>query len=115
MSSAAIVSARLTTLTHLCCHCRLHQRFDIVFALAVLIVFIAVWRHCCHYHRCCPCSPCPATAALAAFVVTLAVVATTSLAIEVALVVDCCVPLPLEEDHSLSSPSGKVPPWPLSS
>jgi hypothetical protein len=36
----------------------------------------------------------PATVALAAFVVALAVVATTFFAVEVALVVDCCVLLP---------------------
>ena len=53
-----------------------------------------------------------ASVALAAFVVALIVIATTSLAIEVALVVDCCVPLPPEEDHRLPSPLGKVPPWP---
>jgi hypothetical protein len=35
----------------------------------------------------------PAVVALAAFVVALAVVTTTFLAVEVALVVDCCVPL----------------------
>jgi hypothetical protein len=56
----------------------------------------------------------PATVALAAFVVTLAVVATTFFAVEVALVVDCCVPSPPEEDNRLPSPSGKVPPWPSS-
>jgi hypothetical protein len=56
----------------------------------------------------------PATVTLAAFVVALAVVATTFLAVDVALVVGCCVPLPQEEDHHLSPPLGKVPSWPLS-
>jgi hypothetical protein len=39
--------------------------------------------------------------ALAAVVIVLAVVAVTILAIAVALVVDCCLPSPLEEDHRL--------------
>jgi hypothetical protein len=56
----------------------------------------------------------PAAVTLAAFVVSLAVVATTIFAVEVALVVDCCVPSPLEEDNCLPSPSGKVLPWPSS-
>jgi hypothetical protein len=38
---------------------------------------------------------------LAAVVIALAVVAVTVLAIAIALVVDCCLPLPLEEDHRL--------------
>ena len=56
----------------------------------------------------------PATIALSAFDVALAVIATTFLAIEAALVFDCCVPLPLEEDHCLPPPSGKVRAWPSS-
>ena len=56
----------------------------------------------------------PAAVALAAPVVTLTVVATTFLAVDVALVVDCCVPSPQEEDHHLPPPLGKVPSWPLS-
>ncbi len=57
MFSEAIVSTRLTTLTLLCCHFRLHRRFDFVFAVAVLAVFIAVWLHRLHHHRRRPCSP----------------------------------------------------------
>jgi hypothetical protein len=57
----------------------------------------------------------PAAVALAAFVVVLAVLTTMFLAVDVALVVDCCVPLPQEEDHPLPPPLGKVPssssPW----
>ncbi len=55
----------------------------------------------------------PDAVALAAFVVALTVLATTVFAVAVALVVDCCVPSPPEEDHRLSPPSGKVPSWPL--
>jgi hypothetical protein len=54
----------------------------------------------------------PCCRPLTTFVVTLAVVATMFLAVEVALVIDCCVPSPPEEDQHLPSPSGKVPPWP---
>jgi hypothetical protein len=54
----------------------------------------------------------PATVALAAFDFALTVVATTFLAVDVALVFDCCVLLPPEEDHRLHPPSGKVPSWP---
>jgi hypothetical protein len=54
----------------------------------------------------------PDVVALAAFVVALTVVATTVFAIAVALVVDCCVPSPPEEDHRLPPPSGKVLSWP---
>jgi hypothetical protein len=54
----------------------------------------------------------PDAVALAAFVVALTVVATTVFAVAVALVVDCCVPLPPEEDHRLPPPLGKVPSWP---
>ena len=50
----------------------------------------------------------PATVALAAFIVTLTVVATTFLAVDVSLVVDCCVLLPHEEDHRLPPPLRKV-------
>ncbi len=39
--------------------------------------------------------------ALAAVVIALAVVAVTVLAVAVALVVDCCLPSPPEEDHRL--------------
>jgi len=108
MSSSAIVSAKLTTLTLLCCRCRLRRRFVVVFAVAVLVVFIAVWRHRRHHHHRRPRSPCRRRpfVVLATFVIALAVVATTFLTIEVALVVDCCVPLPPEEDHRLPSPSG---------
>jgi hypothetical protein len=56
----------------------------------------------------------PAAVALVAFIVTLAVVATTFLAIDVSLVVDCCVLSPHEEDHRLPSPLGKVPSLPSS-
>jgi hypothetical protein len=38
---------------------------------------------------------------LAAVVIALAVVAITVLAVAVALVVDCCLPSPPEEDHCL--------------
>jgi hypothetical protein len=54
-----------------------------------------------------------ANIALSTFVVALAVVTTTFLAVDVALVFDCCVPLPQEEDHHLPPPSGKAPSWPL--
>jgi hypothetical protein len=57
----------------------------------------------------------PATVALAAFVIALAVVTTTFLAVDAGLMFDCCVPLPPEEDHRLPPPSGKVPTWPSSS
>jgi hypothetical protein len=50
MSSAAIISAGLTTLTPLCCRCRRPRRFVIDFAVTVPVVFVAVWRHC--RHRC---------------------------------------------------------------
>ena len=56
----------------------------------------------------------PTTVALAAFVVAQTVVATTFLAVDAVLVFDCCVPLPLEEDHRLPPPSGKVLSWPSS-
>jgi hypothetical protein len=39
--------------------------------------------------------------ALAAVVIALAVVAVPVLAVAVALVVDCCLPSPPEEDHRL--------------
>ncbi len=70
--------------------------FGVIIATITAVVFVA-----------------PAAVALAAFVVALAVVATTFLTAEVALVVDCCVPFMPEEDHRLPFPSGKVPPWPL--
>jgi hypothetical protein len=56
----------------------------------------------------------PAAVALASFVVALAVVATMFLTIDVALVVDCCVLSPHEEDHHLNPPLRKVLPWPSS-
>jgi hypothetical protein len=54
----------------------------------------------------------PAPVALAAFAVALSVVHTKFLAIDVGLIIDCCVPLSQEEDHRLPPPSGKVPAWP---
>ncbi len=39
--------------------------------------------------------------ALAAVVIALAVISVTILAVAVALVVDCCLPSPPEEDHHL--------------
>ena len=54
----------------------------------------------------------PATVAHAAFVMALAVVTTTFLAVYVGLIFDCCVPFLPEEDHRLSPPSRKVPSWP---
>jgi hypothetical protein len=56
----------------------------------------------------------PAPVALAAFVVALSVVHTKFLAIDVGIIIDCCVPLSQEEDHRLPPPSGKVPSWPSS-
>jgi hypothetical protein len=91
MSSAAIVSAGLTTLTLLCCHCRLRCRFVVVFAVSsslssspfgIIVTTITAVV-----------SVAPAAVILATFVVALAVFDTTFLAVEVALVVDCCVPL----------------------
>ena len=60
-------------------------------------------------------APATVAVALAAFVAVLTVVTTTFLAIDVGLIFDCCVPSPLEEDHRLLPPSGKVSSWPLSS
>ena len=56
----------------------------------------------------------PTTVTLAAFIVTLTVVATAFLAVDVALVFGCCIPSPPEEDHRLPPPLGKVPSWPSS-
>jgi len=56
----------------------------------------------------------PVPIALAAFIIALAVVATMFLTVNAGLIIDCCVPLRLEEDHRLS-PDGKgVPARPLS-
>ena len=54
----------------------------------------------------------PAIVAPANFIVALAVIPTTFLAIDVTLVVDCCVPLLPDEDRRLPPPSGKTPSWP---
>jgi hypothetical protein len=56
----------------------------------------------------------PDAVALAAVIVALTVIATTVFAVAVTLVVDCCVPLPPEEDHLLPPLLGKVPSWPSS-
>jgi hypothetical protein len=53
----------------------------------------------------------PTTVALAGFIVTLTVIATAFLAVDIG----CYLPLPPEEDHRLPPPSGKVPSWPSSS
>ena len=94
MSSAGIVSAVLTLLTLLCCCCQLHHRFVPVFAVAVLVFFIAVWRHCCHRrsrrHRH-PHSSCRRYPSCLRRCLHCPVIAATFLAVDVALVVDCCV------------------------
>jgi hypothetical protein len=62
--------------------------FGVIFATVAVVVTVVLVA--------------PAAVALAAFIVALAVVATTFLAIDVSLVVDCCVLLPHEEDHPSS-------------
>ncbi len=65
---------------------------------AILVVFVAVWRHR-HRRRCCRrVLVAPATVALAAIVIALAVVATTFLTIDAGLIFDCRVPLPSSSD-----------------
>ena len=97
-----------------CCY-RCRHRFVVVFAVAVFIalpsfgVIVAAVTAVSAIVL-----VASATIALSAFDITVAVVATTFLAIEAALVFDCCVPLPLEEDHCLPPPSGKVRAWPSS-
>ena len=84
-----------------CCY-RCRHRFVVVFAVAVFIalpsfgVIVAAVTAVSAIVL-----VASATIALSAFDITVAVVATTFLAIEAALVFDCCVPLPLEEDHCL--------------
>jgi hypothetical protein len=81
--AVALLALVTVNLARCCCPC-CHRRL-------VLVVFITVWGHCCHrrhcrhcrrHHHCC-CRPfCP----FCAVVVTLAVVATTVLAIATELV-----------------------------
>jgi len=68
----------------------LSSPFDVIVATITDVVLVA-----------------PAAVALAAFVVALAVVATTFLVVEVALVVDCCVPSPPEETIVSLLPRGR--------
>ena len=90
MSSAAIVSAGYDAHPPL---------VSLSASLLLCCCFCCCCPRCLHYRLASSLPLAPADVALAAFVVTLAVVATTFLAIEVASVVDCCLPSPPEEDH----------------
>ena len=92
MSSTLIISAGLTTLTPLCCRCRRRHCFVVVFAVSVLVVFVAIWHHCrrrCRRRRHRPRSPCRRRPCRPRRHPRYH---RTFQAVDVALVVDCCVP-----------------------